>query len=178
MKYRTAALARAALALGGCASYRWTPGVPAEMRTVSVPVFRNESGVTGLGARVSAQVLREFQREGTFEVRDAGDSAIEVQGVVKSDDAGVVGYERRTGQRNIERRLRVTALVSVIDKRAGRVLVNDRKYVAKTTFASAGDQLTAERDASGRIAEEFAREIVDDLLDMDFGGADNTGGAR
>jgi len=29
----------AAFALAGCASYRWTSSVPADMRTVSVPTF-------------------------------------------------------------------------------------------------------------------------------------------
>ena len=44
----------------GCAAYSWRSGVPAEMRTVSVSTFRNESDLTELGAVAARQVLREF----------------------------------------------------------------------------------------------------------------------
>ena len=55
----------AALFAPGCGtSYSWRPAVPEDMRTVSVPSFRNESDVQELGAVVTRQVLREFQREG------------------------------------------------------------------------------------------------------------------
>ena len=56
----------AAFALAGCASYRWTSSVPADMRTVSVPTFRNESDLVEFGAVTTRQVLREFQRKGTY----------------------------------------------------------------------------------------------------------------
>ena len=166
----------ALVAVSGCGHYRWTPSVPEGMRTVAVPVFRNESEVSGLGREVTRQVLREFEREGTFRIAAVGESAVEVQGVVKSGSTKVVAYERKTGQRNLEHRLSSVALVSVIDKRSGKVLVNDRKYVATTTFVGGGDMLTGAADASGRLAEDFARQIVDDVLSMDFGG--KTGGAR
>ena len=39
-----------ALALvAGCTAYTWTSPIPAEMRTVAVPTFRNESNVTEMG---------------------------------------------------------------------------------------------------------------------------------
>ena len=38
------------LALAGCrTSYSWTSDVPKNLRTVSVPTFRNESDITELG---------------------------------------------------------------------------------------------------------------------------------
>lgn len=164
------AVVLAALALSGCASYTWRSSVPAEMRTVSVPTFLNESEVTELGSVVTRQVLREFQREGTMRIAPQGRSAIEVQGVVKTSGSSLVAYERKTGTRNREHVLKVTALVSFIDKKAGKVVVNDRKYSASASFVAYDDILTAERDASGRIAEELARQIVDDVLSQNWGG--------
>lgn len=148
----------------GCTSYSWRPAVPEDMRTVSVPTFRNESDVTELGDVVARQVLREMQREGTFKVARSDDAALEVQGVVKEASSSVVAYERRTGARNRERRFAMTALVSVVDRRGGKVLVDGRKYKASTTFLVNDDVVTGERDASGRLAEDLARQIVDDLL--------------
>jgi hypothetical protein len=37
-----------------------------------------------------------------------------------------------------------------------------------TTFQSTDDIVTARRDASGRVAEDIARQIVDDALDLSW----------
>ena len=133
---------------------------------MNVCLFPNESNITQLGSVVTTQIAREIQREGTFRLSSADECAIEVQGTIKETDSSAVAYARRTGDRNREYRLRASAVVSFIDKRAGKVLVNDRRYTASTTFLSGDDILTNERDASGRIAEDFARQIVDDLLSL------------
>jgi len=158
-------LAAMAAAVAGCASYSWRPSVPDGSRTVAVPVFRNDSDVSALGSAVARQTLREFQREGTFSIAPADECALEVQGVVTEASSGTVAYERRTGARNRERRFKATAAVSFVDKAGGRILL-ERKYKAETTFLVNDDVVTGERDASGRLAEDFARQIVDDALSL------------
>ena len=153
----------AMLALAGCANYRWTSPVPADMQTVTVPTFRNESNVLELGAVATRQVLREFQREGTFKIASADDAAIEVQGVIKAATVGRIYFKREMAMRAYEQRLTVSAEVSFIDRRNGKVMVNNRKYMAETTYFSDSDMATARRDASGRAAEDLARQIVDDV---------------
>ena len=115
----------AALALAGCANYRWTSPVPADMRTVSVPT---------------------------------------VQGVLKTASSGLVYYKREMSMRAYEQRLVVSAEVSFVDRRSGKVIVDNRKYVAETTYFSDTDMATSRRDASGRAAEDLARQIVDDVV--------------
>ena len=154
----------AALALAGCANYRWTSPVPSDMRTVSVPTFLNESDVVEIGAVAARQVLREFQREGTFKIASSDDAAIEVQGVIKSASASLMHFKRTAFMRAYEQRLVISAEVSVVDRRSGKVVVDNRKYVAETTFLSDSDITTARRDASGRAAEDLARQIVDDVV--------------
>lgn len=157
----------AALSLCGC-NYRWRPSVPAAMRTVAVPVFANETMVTALGEKVAAQTLRELAREGTFKIRPREDAAIEIQGVLKSTDSALVTDSQRDGYRRRARSMQVVALVSVVDRAAGKVLIDNRSYAARTTFFTGNDVLTAREDSSGRIAEEIARQIVDDLTVFDF----------
>ena len=155
------------LCIAGCATdYSWRSGVPEEMRTVSVPTFRNESNVNELGAVATRQILREFQREGTFGIRTAGDAALEIQGTVKSASFDTVAYDRRIHGRLSASEFRAVAEVSVIDKRGGKVLVDNRKYVATTAFTSREDRTTAMRDASGRLADDLARQVVNDLLSL------------
>ncbi len=158
----------ATLMMAGCQAYKWTSDVPEEMRTIAVPTFRNESTVTELGTIVSRQILRELQREGTFRLAPVGEAAVEVQGVIKSGGSRTVAYSRQSGIRNREHEYRATAIVSFIDKKSGRVLVNDRRYSARTTFLSSHDTMTGERDASGRLAEDLARQITDDLLSFNW----------
>ena len=153
----------AVIALAGCANYRWTSPVPADMRTVSVPTFRNETELLELGAVATRQVLREFQREGTFKIASADDAAIEVQGVIKSATVGRIYFKREMSMRAYEQRLVVSADVSFVDRRNGKVMVNNRRYMAETTYFSDTDIATARRDASGRAAEDLARQIVDDV---------------
>ena len=168
----------AALALAGCANYRWTSPVPADMRTVSVPTFRNETELLELGAVATRQVLREFQREGTFKIASADDAAIEVQGVIKSASVGRIYFKREMSMRAFEQRLVVAADVSLIDRRSGKVMVNNRRYVAETTYFSDTDRATARRDASGRAAEDLARQIVDDVTSCRWDNAKGKEGAK
>ena len=63
-----------------------------------------------------------------------------------------------------EYRYFVTAKVSLVDKEAGKVLVDGRTYVAETTFLVQGDLLTGQRNAAQRIAADLARQIVDDVV--------------
>ena len=155
-------------ALAGCASYRWTSSVPEELRTVAVPVFENRTSSAELGPIVSQYVLREFQREGTFSIRRTGDSSLEVQGVIVKASRDPAAFNRGYGSRASEYRYTVTAEVSLINKDTGKVLLNNRRYVAETTFLTRGDLLTTQRDAAARIAQEFARQIVDDVTSFDY----------
>ena len=154
-------------AVCGCSSsYSWRSSVPADARTVTVPTFRNESEVSEVGALASRQLLREFQREGTFKVRASGEAAIEVQGVIKSVSPVMAAYNRRAGGRVAAYDLSATAEISVVDKRTRKVLVDNRKYVANATFTAGQDKTTAVRDASGRLMDDLARQVVDDILNL------------
>ncbi len=168
MKLRSCLLLLPALILCGCANYRWTSRVPEELRTVAVPVFENRTQSAELGAIVTQYTLREFQREGTFSIRRAGESSIEVQGsIVKAERSGVA-YSRGYGMRVSEYRYQVTAEVSVINKDTGKVLLDGRCYVAETTFLTQDDLLTGQRNAAQRIAAELARQIVDDVVSYPY----------
>ena len=153
-------------ALAGCRSpYSWTSDVPQKLRTVAVPTFRNESDVTELGVLAATQILREFQREGTFKIARPDDAAVEVQGVITDVYVTSNGGDVRTGNRTTDCSLMMRAEVSVVERVNGRVLVDNKVYTANTTFIVGPiDLLTAERDASRRLAEDLAAQVVDDVL--------------
>ncbi len=168
MKLRACLLLIPMLILCGCANYRWTSRVPEEIRTVAVPVFENRTQAAELGPIVTQYTLREFQREGTFSIRRAGASSIEVQGAIVKAERSPISYARGYGMRAGEYRYYVTAEVSIVDKDGGKVLQDGRKYVAETTFMVQNDLLTGQRNAAQRIAAELARQIVDDVVSYPY----------
>lgn len=158
------------VALAGCrTSYTWKSEVPENMRTVCVPNFRNESDITELGVVAATQTLREFQREGTFKLAGPDDAAVEVQGVVKSVLTQFDGGDRKSGNRISAYTSTMYAEVSVVDRVNGRVLVDNKTYVASASFMDgSNDSITAQRDASGRLAYDLAMQIVDDVLSVQW----------
>ena len=162
----TGLLAACAAVCGCGTSYSWRSSVPEGMRTVTVPTFRNETDVMELGAIASRQILREIQREGTFGIRSAGDAALEIQGVVKGTTCATSGYNRRGGLRMASYDFTADVEVSVVDKRSHKVLIDNRRYRAQTSFTAGQDMATARRDASGRLMDDLSRQVVDDLLKL------------
>lgn len=157
----------ACMILAGCANYSWKSSVPAEMRTVQVPVFRDSSGLTETGPVVTRQLLREFQREGTFRILSDG-AAIEVQGEVVSAKSKDENANYKHGSRLHGGMLVLKARVSVIDKVKGSVLVDNRDYTGEAHYSSEQDNTTAFRDAAGRAADDLAQKVVDDVLRLKF----------
>lgn len=155
-----------ALAAGCASSYTWRTHVPEAMRTISVSTFPNETDLVEVGALATRQVLRELQREGTFKLASADEAALEIQGVVKSVSLNGTAYSRRTYMRFTSYQMQMTAQISVIDKVNGKVLVDNKFYTAHTTLSAGQDSTTAERDASGRLADDLARQVVDDILNL------------
>lgn len=166
-KFRLGVLVLLGAVSAGCASsYRWTRDVPEDMRTVSVPTFRNESQLSEIGSIMTRQVLREFQREGTFCIRRSGAASLEIQGVVKSVSSQVAAYDRRTRLRVSGYSYKAMVEVSVIDKKNSKVLVDNRLYTAEASYAASEDMTTAERNVSHRLAEDLSRQVIDDVLSM------------
>ena len=160
--FLSVSLGAAAAFVTGCAIYTWGTSVPEEYRTVSVPVFENLTEVAEMGPAVTQCTLREFQREGTFKVVRQGDAAIEVQGVVRKMVRGGVAYDRGHGMRATEYRYMVVADVTFVDKLNGKVLLERRGLMGEPTFLTQNDLLTGQKNATARIAQDIARQVVNE----------------
>ena len=160
----------AAALLSGCAGYTWGASVPREYRMVSVPVFENMTTVSEIGPIVTQYVLREFQREGSFRIVRPEDAVIEVQGVLRSMSREGIAYDRGQGMRASEYRYVIVADVTFVDKKSGKVLLEKKGIKGETTFLTNNDLLTGQRNASFRIADDIARQVVNDALALPFPG--------
>ena len=156
--------------LSGCANYTWGTGIPEDYRTVAVPVFENLTEVSEMGPTVTQYTLREFQREGSFKVVRPADAAIEVQGVIRKMTRLGIAYDRARGMRASEYRYEILADVTFVDRRRGKVLLERKGLKGETTFLTQEDLLTGQKNASARIAQDLARQIVNEALALPLKG--------
>ena len=163
--------------LSGCAGYTWGTSVPKEYRKVSVPVFENMTTVSEIGPIVTQYTLREFQREGSFKIVRPEDAVIEVQGVLRSMAREGVAYDRGRGMRASEYRYVVVADVTFVDKKNGKVLLERKGIKGETTFLTNDDLLTGQRNASFRVADDIARQIVNEALVLPLSDGEERTGA-
>lgn len=167
----------ASVFVAGCANYDWTTPVPREFRTVAVPVFENTTAVSELGPMTAQYTLREFQRNGTFKIARTGESALEVQGVIKDSSRYGLSYDRSYGMRTTEYQYSVLADITFVDKKNGKILRECKGLRAETTFLTSGDLLTGQKNAAARIADELAKQIVNEALAIRYPGTGEGTGA-
>lgn len=157
-------VASACLFQSGCASYSVRSKVPAEARTISVPVFENDSGFPELDAIVTQYVLREIQHEGTFKIARWDDAAYRLEGKLVSSHTTSLNYDRNYASRASEYRYTVAVRITLIERSTGKLLIDNQLIKANTTFLTRGDMLTGLRDSYPRVAKELSRRIVDTVL--------------
>ena len=158
------AITSALLFSAGCSTYRFSSSVPEELRTIAVPVFENASGFPEIDAVVTQHVLREFQREGTFKIKNIKDASLKLTGKLIKTDLLPLSIDRNYGSRTSEYRYSLVAEITLIERSTGKLIIDGLPIKANTTFLTHGDMLTGMQDAYPRIAKELSRAIVDAVL--------------
>jgi hypothetical protein len=151
------------LLMSGCGTYHATSGVPAELRTIAVPVFENKTGYPEFGAIATQHTLREIQREGSFKIAPLESASLKLLCSVSSEKRGL-SFNRTYGTRASENRFRLIASVTLVERSTGKFLLDNVPIEATTTFMTYDDLLTGMQNAAPRISEELSRNIVDTIL--------------
>jgi hypothetical protein len=95
-------------------------------------------------------------------VLSAYDSLLLVHNAIKTKD-------KSQGNFGVNLRLHATDEAEInldIDKTSGKVLIDARTFEGRATFAAREDYSTALRDASGAMAEDLARQVMDAVLGL------------
>ncbi|MEI7657964.1 MAG: LPS assembly lipoprotein LptE [Phycisphaerae bacterium] len=168
---RPAALALAACLpaclLVACASdarqgYAFGTGFPADVKSVSVPIFRNASTSPGIEADVTEAIIKELQRAGGMTITSAQGADTTLTGVIT--DVRMKRLSVRSGTGLIqELAYQITVNFDWKDERTGKVLTSRRDFVATDTFVPATG--VGERIDTGRLAatSRLARDLVNEL---------------
>ena len=155
-----------ALALSGCAGYQLGPtnGVAARGKSVQVMPFSNQTMEPRLGEAVTAQLRKELQRDGTYELASHDDGDIVVSGVVLNYVRIPLSFQPSDALTVTDYSLKMTAQVTARERGSGKVLFS--QPVTGSTLVIVGSDLTsAERQALPLLAADFAKNATAALAD-------------
>jgi hypothetical protein len=163
--------------LSGCAGYRLGNISGKELqgvRSVYVPVCKNESFTPEIQVTVTNAILRAFDNDGTLQTSQQPGSDSQLDVVIKRVTRTPSRSVRRVGlnpitklpetQANVlvtaEYELKIEAEVTFLNRKVGRNIL-EKKIVAGTTdYFVQNDQIESERQALPQAAEDLGRHIV------------------
>ena len=152
------------LVCAGCAGYRLGTTLPPGVRSVYVPAFVNETEEPQVDTVATQATIREFQRDGTVELADAGRADANLFVTVTGYKLTPLRYDRDRAKTTREYRLVLTAKLEFKRAETGEVLVS-RKVQGDTDFELLGNLASAKIDALPDAADDLAHDIVETIVE-------------
>jgi len=142
--------------------------LPASVRTIAIPGFKNQTQTYRIEQVLTGEVVREFISRTKFQVvNSASDSSdATLTGTVVSAVAAPLTYDANTGRAS-SAVVTVTMRVSLTD-RSGRVLFENPNYTFREQYQVAREIASffdEETPALQRMSRDFARTLVSDILE-------------
>lgn len=156
--------AAAALLLSSCAGYQLGVSRPAVMegvRTLAVPVFRNETLIPRSSVLITNRVIRQFQVDGTYPIADASRADAILRGTLRPVQRRQLRTEKLNTLRTIEQELRLVLDYSV-ETRSSAVLTTGTVEGVSSHFLDANFQRSESQaldDAAGRLSEDLVSRL-------------------
>jgi outer membrane lipopolysaccharide assembly protein LptE/RlpB len=154
-----------AAAAGGC-GYSLRGNLPDHLKTVSVPVFKNQTTEAGVESTITSAVVNAFTSSGRLKVvsLEAADSVLD--GEITGYQVQSLTYDSKLNLRSY--RLTVTMNVRFRDLRRTEMLWQQDSLVEEVSFDVAGqvsDTISREEGAVKQAALEIGRKIVGHAVD-------------
>jgi outer membrane lipopolysaccharide assembly protein LptE/RlpB len=142
--------------------------LPPEVKTISIPVFTTRTDLNGTERLMTEAVLREFTARTRLRVTPAlspGADAV-LHGEILKEAVAPLTYNLVTQQSSS---FLITIVASVtLNSSDGNVLYKNTNYVFRQQYQSTADLPTFIQEdpaARQRLARDFARQLVADLLE-------------
>jgi hypothetical protein len=142
--------------------------LPANVQTVAIPGFVNQSKTYRVEQALTAAVVREFVSRTHYRVlnRDSGEADATLRGTVVSTQLTPVAYDSVTG-RAASAIIVVNMKVSLVD-RQGKTLFENPNYSFHEQY-QISREITSffeeESPAVNRLSQDFARSLVSNILE-------------
>lgn len=142
--------------------------LPANVRTIAVPAFKNQTLTYRIEQTLTASVMREFTTRTRYHViSDPGEDADAVlRGTVLSTVASPLTYDTASGR--VASVLVVVSLKVVLTDRNGKVLYQNPAYLFREQYEVSQDLASffeEDSPAFRRLSQDFARTLVSNILE-------------
>jgi outer membrane lipopolysaccharide assembly protein LptE/RlpB len=142
--------------------------LPANLRTIAIPAFVNQTQTFKIEQTLSAAVVREFVTRTHFhiinQVNDEADAAL--QGTVLATYTTPLTYDSQTG-RAASVMVVISMKVSLLDKQ-GKVLYQNPSYLFREQYEVPRDLnsfFEEDSPAFQRLSRDFAETLVSNILE-------------
>ncbi len=168
------ATAAAALLLPGCAGYHVgsdKPGRMENVQTLAVPTFRNLTLEPRSAVLVTNNVVRQFQIDGTYQIKDAQDADAVLRGTIREFTRRQLRSARNNNLRTRELELLLTVDFVVEEPVTGNLLSKGTVQGTTNIFLDPNFQLSERQaidDASRKMAEELVSRLTEGWGSAEF----------
>jgi hypothetical protein len=154
-----------AMAAPGC-GYSLLGNLPGDLKTVSVPVFRNRTTEAGAESTITGAVINAFTSNGRLKVVGVDQADTVLDGEVTGYQVQSLAYDSKLNLRSY--RLTVTMNIRFRDLRRSELLWQQDTLVEEVAFEVAGqvsDTISREEGAVKQAALEIGRKVVNRAVD-------------
>ena len=170
VKVRLTGLLAMLIVLAGCGYHvaGSATHIPANVRTVAVPIFASKAQAYGTETKFTDAVVRELNARTKLRVltKDGGDADAVLRGTILSQAATPLTYDTTTGRSSS---YLVTVTVSVVlTARDGHELYRNDKLTFRQQYQTSEDMASFMPEgpaAVERAAKDFAAAVVSDMLE-------------
>ncbi len=142
--------------------------LPADVKTIAVPIFVNETTRFRIEQRLAAAVTREFIERTKFRITpDSSQADAVLKGSVKDARTGVVTFDLKTG-RATTLQIQVTTNIELVDLHTKKVLFSNPNYVFREEYQvsqTTPELFEEDQPALDRLSRDLARTLVTEILE-------------
>jgi hypothetical protein len=155
-----------AFLLPGCVGYQLGSMLPADIKTVYVESFINQTDEPLIEVEATRAAISEIQKDGSLKVvRNAAEADSLLKVALVGYRLSPIAYQADRVTAAEEYKMVLTASVLLIRRENGAVVVEAPQITGETTFVLAGD-LTSSKDAALPVAaEDLGRRIGASLVE-------------
>lgn len=141
--------------------------IPTTVKTIAIPMFVNQTSTKRIEALLTDAVVREFNTRSRFRiVSDPKGADAVLKGAILTAQLAPVTYDSQTGRASTGL-VTVTMKMTLVDK-DGKVLYDNQGYLFREQYQISRELSSffeEEDPAAKRLARDFARTLVSDVLE-------------
>lgn len=164
MRLAVSGLSLLCLALAGC-GYRMGSSAEPSFRTLTIEAVKNDSYAPQLQAEIHRQVFDRLSAEDGFRVVNDG-GAVRLRVVLDEYGRSVGAVNSQDTGRAASHRFSLSAKVTLVDSRSGKILMRDRQVRADLSAYTLTGLNRTETQTQALLTRELARAIRDAVADV------------